>query len=185
VVGEPGVGEARLLPDLEYTFKHALTHEVAYGSLLQERRRELHAAIVTAMEVLHAGRLGEQVEVLAHQAQRAELWDKAARYLRQAAAKAVARSAYREGIELFEQALGALARRSESEETLRRQGVARRALRLSRAERSRDWSRPRGTSRSKPGPPTCPAGSAPGSQPPASLRSSQTLPTPTARGRRP
>ena len=35
--------ETRLFPDLEYTFKHALTHEVAYGSLLQERRRALHA----------------------------------------------------------------------------------------------------------------------------------------------
>ena len=42
--------EARLFPDLEYTFKHALTHEVAYGSLLQERRRALHARIVDAIE---------------------------------------------------------------------------------------------------------------------------------------
>ena len=38
--------ETSLFPDLEYTFKHALTHEVAYGSLLQERRRALHARIV-------------------------------------------------------------------------------------------------------------------------------------------
>ncbi len=47
--------ETRLFPDLEYTFKHALTHEVAYGSLLQERRRVLHARIVEAIERLHAG----------------------------------------------------------------------------------------------------------------------------------
>ena len=40
----------RLFPDLEYTFKHALTHEVAYGGLLQERRRALHARIVEAIE---------------------------------------------------------------------------------------------------------------------------------------
>ena len=40
------VYEAKLFPDLEYTFKHALTHEVAYGSLLQDRRRALHARIV-------------------------------------------------------------------------------------------------------------------------------------------
>ena len=46
--------ETRLFPDLEYTFKHALTHEVAYGSLLQERRRALHARIVEALERLHA-----------------------------------------------------------------------------------------------------------------------------------
>src|SRR5262249_59975440 len=40
--------ETRLFPDLEYTFKHALTHEVAYGSLLQDRRRRLHGEIVDA-----------------------------------------------------------------------------------------------------------------------------------------
>ena len=44
--------ETSLFPDLEYTFKHALTHEVAYGSLLQERRRALHARIVDAIEAL-------------------------------------------------------------------------------------------------------------------------------------
>ena len=42
--------ETSLFPELEYTFKHALTHEVAYGSLLQERRRALHARIVEAIE---------------------------------------------------------------------------------------------------------------------------------------
>ena len=43
-----------LFPDLEYTFKHALTHEVAYQGLLQERRRALHARIVEAIEQLYA-----------------------------------------------------------------------------------------------------------------------------------
>ena len=42
--------ETSLFPDLEYTFKHALTHEVAYGSLLQDRRRALHARIVDGIE---------------------------------------------------------------------------------------------------------------------------------------
>jgi class 3 adenylate cyclase len=51
--------ETRLFPEREYTFKHALTHEVAYGSLLQERRRGLHARIVTALEVLAGGQMGE------------------------------------------------------------------------------------------------------------------------------
>ena len=45
---------ASLFPELEYTFRHALTHEVAYGSLLQERRRTLHARIVEAIEQLYA-----------------------------------------------------------------------------------------------------------------------------------
>jgi class 3 adenylate cyclase/tetratricopeptide (TPR) repeat protein len=97
--------EARLFPDLEYTFKHALTHEVAYGGVIQERRRVLHAAIVTAIERVYADRLAEQVEVLAHHAVRGQAFDKAVRYLHQAGAKAVARSANREAITLFEQAL--------------------------------------------------------------------------------
>src|SRR6516162_10347562 len=53
--------ETSLFPELAYTFKHALTHEVAYGSLLQERRRALHAQIVEAIEQLSADRLTEQV----------------------------------------------------------------------------------------------------------------------------
>ena len=75
--------ETSLFPDLEYTFKHALTHEVAYGSLLHERQRALHARIVEAIETLHSDRLIEQVERLAHHAARGEVWDKAVTYLRQ------------------------------------------------------------------------------------------------------
>ena len=70
--------EVSLFPDLEYTFKHALTHEVAYGSLLHERRRALHARIVEAIETLHGDRLAEHVERLAHHALRGEVWEKAA-----------------------------------------------------------------------------------------------------------
>src|SRR5262249_33454101 len=49
--------ETRLFPELEYTFKHALTHEVAYNSLLLERRRGLHARIVEALEGLAGDRV--------------------------------------------------------------------------------------------------------------------------------
>ena len=100
--------EARLFPDLEYTFKHALTHEVAYGSLLQERRRALHARAVAAIEGLYPERLTEHVERLAHHALRGEAWENAVRYLRQAGRKAMERSAYREAVTGFEQALAAL-----------------------------------------------------------------------------
>ena len=93
---------------LEYTFKHALTHEVAYGSVLQDRRRALHARIVEAVEALYPDRLAEQVERLAHHAFRGEVWEKAVTYLRQADAKALAHSAYREAVSCFEQALAAL-----------------------------------------------------------------------------
>ena len=87
--------ETRLFPEHEYTFKHALTHEVAYGSLLQERRRVLHAQIMAALERLAADRLTEEVERLAHHARRGEVWDKALHYGRQAGEKAKTRSATR------------------------------------------------------------------------------------------
>jgi tetratricopeptide (TPR) repeat protein len=100
--------ETRLFPEREYTFKHALTHEVAYGSLLLERRRALHARIVEALEALAGDRVTEQVERLAQHALRGEVWDKALTYCRQAGEKAMAQSAYREAVEYFEQALSAL-----------------------------------------------------------------------------
>jgi tetratricopeptide (TPR) repeat protein len=100
--------ETALFPDLMYTFKHALTHEVAYTGLLHDSRRALHARIVPAIERLYAERLTEQVERLAHHALRAEVWDTAVRYLRQAGGRAFARSANREAAQLYEQALTAL-----------------------------------------------------------------------------
>jgi class 3 adenylate cyclase/tetratricopeptide (TPR) repeat protein len=100
--------EARLFPELEYTFKHALTQQVAYETLLQERRRALHARIVEALEVLAGERVAEQVERLAHHALRGEVWEKALTYCRQAAERALARSAHPEAAGYFEQALSAL-----------------------------------------------------------------------------
>jgi class 3 adenylate cyclase/tetratricopeptide (TPR) repeat protein len=109
--------ETSLFPELAYTFKHALTHEVAYGTLLQERRRALHAGIVAASERLYADRLTEQAERLAHHAFRGEVWDKAVVYYRQAGTKALARSALREVVACCEQALAALAHLPESRAT--------------------------------------------------------------------
>jgi class 3 adenylate cyclase/tetratricopeptide (TPR) repeat protein len=100
--------ETSLFPEREYTFKHALTHEVAYGGLLRERQRLLHGRIVAAIEQHDADRLADQVERLAHHALRGEVWDKAIAYFRQAGDKAVARSASREAVTCFEQALVAL-----------------------------------------------------------------------------
>jgi class 3 adenylate cyclase/tetratricopeptide (TPR) repeat protein len=101
--------ETRLFPEREYTFKHALTHEVAYSGLLQERRRVLHGRIVEVLEALAAERLGEQVDRLAHHAVRGEVWDKAVAYCQQAGARAHDRAAFREAAVSFEQALQALA----------------------------------------------------------------------------
>ena len=102
--------ETQLFPDLEFTFKHALTHDVTYAGLLGERRRDLHAAVAVALERLHADRLVEHVERLAHHARQGEVWDKAVRYLRQAGTKVFLRSANREAAACFEQALDALRR---------------------------------------------------------------------------
>jgi class 3 adenylate cyclase/tetratricopeptide (TPR) repeat protein len=121
--------EAGLFPDLEYTFKHALTHEVAYGSLLQERRRVLHARIVEAIEALAGDRVTEQVERLAHHALRGEVWDKALAYCRQAGEKAMMRSAYREAVGSFEQALSALPHLPEQRDTIEQAVDLRLALR--------------------------------------------------------
>jgi class 3 adenylate cyclase/tetratricopeptide (TPR) repeat protein len=74
--------ETALFPELEHTFKHALTQEVAYGGLLQERRRDLHARIVRVFDSLYPGRAGELTSWLTLHAFRGELWDRAVAYLR-------------------------------------------------------------------------------------------------------
>ena len=102
--------ETQLFPDLEYTFKHALTHEAAYSSLLQERRQMLHTRIVEAIEAQHSGRLDDHVERLADHAERAGLWNKALAYRRASGDRAAGRSANREAVVHYEQALAALGR---------------------------------------------------------------------------
>jgi class 3 adenylate cyclase/tetratricopeptide (TPR) repeat protein len=119
--------ETSLFPEPAYTFKHALTHEVAYGSLLQERRRVLHARIVEALEALApdrvaevaSGRSPDQVERLAHHALRGEVWEKAVTYCHQAGVRAYDRAAFREAVAYGEQALQALAHLPEDDDTRR------------------------------------------------------------------
>jgi predicted ATPase len=110
--------ETRLFPERAFTFKHALTHEVTYGSLLQGWRLVLHARIVEALEALPTDRPAEQVDRLAHHAMRGAVWDKALAYGRQAGVRAAEHSAYREAVGYFEQALEALAQLPESRDTL-------------------------------------------------------------------
>jgi class 3 adenylate cyclase/tetratricopeptide (TPR) repeat protein len=108
----------QLFPDLQYTFKHSLTHDVTYSGVLHERRRDIHAQVVDAVEQLYADRLGEQVERLAHHAMRGEKQEKAVHYLRQAGGKAAARSALSDARTWFEQALDVLKALPESRATL-------------------------------------------------------------------
>jgi class 3 adenylate cyclase/tetratricopeptide (TPR) repeat protein len=109
--------ETRLPPDLEFTFKHTLTHDVAYETLLQQQRRTLHAQIVQVIESLYPDRLIEQVERLAHHAVRGEVWEKAFAYLREAGTKAAGRSAHREAVPHFERALAVLQHLPETKES--------------------------------------------------------------------
>ncbi len=99
--------EQRLFPELAYMFKHALTQDVAYNSLLVQRRQELHRLIGLAIEELYADRLAEQYEVLAYHFARGEEWAKALAYFCQAAEKAAQAFATREAVALYDQALEA------------------------------------------------------------------------------
>src|SRR5499427_448359 len=103
-------------PDTEYTFKHTLTHEVAYGRLLPDPRRTLHARIAEAIEQLYPTRLADHVERLAHHAYEGEAWAKAHAYLHQAGRKAFTRCAHQEAAACFERAVEALGRLPESRE---------------------------------------------------------------------
>jgi class 3 adenylate cyclase/tetratricopeptide (TPR) repeat protein len=109
---------ASLFPVLEYTFRHALTLDVAYGELLQERRHALDARIVDALEAEAGERGAEQIERLAHHAYRGGVWNKAVTYCREAGARAFARSAHRAAAQYFEQAIHALQRLPETPDTV-------------------------------------------------------------------
>ena len=80
--------EKSLFPELEYVFKHALTQEVAYNSLLHKRRKEIHGKIGKAIEKIYAERLEEFFEMLAYHFDQGQVWDKAVKYRVKAGLKA-------------------------------------------------------------------------------------------------
>ena len=91
-----------------FTFKHALTHDVAYQSVLEPRRRVLHARVVEVIETLDSERLAENVNRLADHAFRGGVWEKAVPYLQRAGERALISSANREAAEFFQRALQGL-----------------------------------------------------------------------------
>ena len=111
--------EAHLFPDVVYAFKHALTQEVAYGSVLRERRRAIHVDIVQTIERLSPDRIDEQVEHLARHASKGRLWERAVHYLFRAAGKASQRSAHRQAIEFLQQGLDYIPKLPETPARLR------------------------------------------------------------------
>jgi pimeloyl-ACP methyl ester carboxylesterase len=107
--GADFIYEMRLFPDFEYTFKHAFTHEVAYGDLVHEQRRQLHRSIGEAIESLYPDRQTALAETLADHFEEGERWEKAASYYLRAAEKAKDRFAYARGAELCRNSLACLA----------------------------------------------------------------------------
>src|SRR5262249_16696428 len=100
--------EQPALPDLEYTFKHALTQEVAYDSVLVERRKSIHERAAAGIETIFADRLEDHVGGLAYHYSRRGNRDKALDYLQRAAEQANDRSAYEDAVRYFSTAIAQL-----------------------------------------------------------------------------
>ncbi|MDH3473145.1 MAG: AAA family ATPase [Rhodospirillales bacterium] len=98
----------RIMPNLEYSFRHHLIHAVAYGTLLKRNRRRLHGKVLGAIERRRSSRMTGRVELLAHHAYAANNWPKAVAYCRRAGLRTQARSANREAKEFFAKALQAI-----------------------------------------------------------------------------
>jgi predicted ATPase/class 3 adenylate cyclase len=94
--------------DIEYRFKHPLTHEVAYNSVLIERRKALHERVAQAIEELNANTLDDHLAVLAHHYERSGNRMKAVDYLTRAGTQIAQRSASPEAMQHFERALAIL-----------------------------------------------------------------------------
>jgi class 3 adenylate cyclase/tetratricopeptide (TPR) repeat protein len=113
--------EKNLFPELEYIFRHALVQEVAYNSLLINRRKEIHEKIGQAIESLHAHRLEEFYEMLAYHYSRSGNVPKAYEYLKQAAGKAVQKDALFESLRFYKEAMGVLLKLPLTDENKREQ----------------------------------------------------------------
>jgi predicted ATPase len=122
--------EVSLPSGTEYTFKHALTHEVAYEGMLLRHRRALHASVLAAIEAGHAGRLDALTERLAEHAWKGEVWDKAVDYYYKAGQRANEGSAHGIAIDFLESALDALSRLPKESATIARGVDIRLGLRI-------------------------------------------------------
>ncbi len=100
-------------------FKHALVHDAAYESLLNSDKRRLHRAALRYLEERQKHAIARVAEALAYHAERGEVWDTAVQYLTTACTRAIAKSANREAIALFDRGLAALAHLPESQTAAR------------------------------------------------------------------
>jgi predicted ATPase len=107
--------------DIEYTFKHALTQEVAYNALLVDRRKLLHEHAGQALEAMFAGQLEDHLDELAHHYSRSDNVGKAVEYLGRAGQQAAQRSAYADAINRLTAALNLLQRLPDGPEHIQRE----------------------------------------------------------------
>lgn len=114
------ISEKRLFPELEYIFKHVLTQEVAYNSLLQKRRKEIHQKIGRAIEAIYPESLEEYYELLTYHYGRSDNKEKAIEYLELANQKAIKVNAMAEAKAYFDNAMGLLDMLPETEENKQR-----------------------------------------------------------------
>lgn len=110
--------EKTLFPETAYAFKHAMTREVAYASLLRERRKALHARAAHAVLALSAGRIEEQAERVAQHAEQGELWSMALDYLERSGDRSYGLYANTDAAAYFGRALTALGHLPENQATL-------------------------------------------------------------------
>jgi tetratricopeptide (TPR) repeat protein len=113
--------EKQLFPELEYIFKHILTQEVAYNSLLTKRRNEIHENIGAAIETIYTDRLEEFYEMLAYHYSKAESHEKAAHYLKLSGIKAVGKHSPWEAFQFYKNAIKEIKQLPESEDNKRAQ----------------------------------------------------------------
>jgi tetratricopeptide (TPR) repeat protein len=113
--------ERGIYPQSTYIFKHALTQEVAYNSLLLKRRKEIHEEIGEAIEALYPDRLEEHCELLSYHYSRSANTEKAVQYLDLANQKAIRVNAMEEAKAYFDQAMAHLDTLPETDENQQRQ----------------------------------------------------------------
>ena len=110
------IHEKSLLPEPEYVFNHDLTQEVSYNTLLHNRRKEIHEKIGRAIEELYSERLEEFYEVLAAHYSKGESLEKAARYIRLSAEKALQSNSLWVALRLYKELLLLLDQKPETDE---------------------------------------------------------------------
>jgi tetratricopeptide (TPR) repeat protein len=106
--------EKALFPELEYIFKHSLTQEVAYNSLLIKKRKEIHARVGQAIEQIYGDRLEEFYEILAYHYSQGDNSQKAYAYLKLSGDKAAKNYANNEAVRFYKEAIRALDTQPES-----------------------------------------------------------------------